>query len=318
MSPYKYGVAARHSHQLLPLSTNILAMSWNPNQSSYGVTEWNAYGPNGMWNMMSMFPGLLAGAGMSHPGYMYPGAGYQGSSMSHTAGLPHPAALPHSSALNPAAALQRHLVPAAETSPPLSPSAAMYKPPSPHAGVDPTTYVPVTPPHSPTSATLDQRFAYPLPAAQVAPRSVVPTQPFVGAPGIAALPGREPMAAPPLGTTVVDVPTRDENGRKLPRWMIKRAMCTICSKRFESRHKLQLHLYSHTGERPHECEVCGMRFARKFCYKRHLKTHSASRPHVCPRCGRGFREKYDMETHMMTEVCLKQAKGDHLSRHSHV
>lgn len=267
-----------------------------------------------------MFPGLLAGAGVSHPGYMYPGAAFQGSSVSHTAALPHAAALPHSSALNHAAALQRHLVPSAETSPPLSPgahpAAAMYKPPHPQAGGDPA-YVPVTPPHSPTSATFDQRFAYPtlpsLPATQLSPRNAVPTQPFAGAPGLAALPGRESMPAPPLGTTVMDVPTRDENGRKLPRWMIKRAMCTVCNKRFESRHKLQLHLYSHTGERPHECEVCGMRFARKFCYKRHLKTHSSSRPHVCPRCGRGFREKYDMETHMMTEVCLKQAKGDHLS-----
>ena len=113
----------------------------------------------------------------------------------------------------------------------------------------------------------------------------------------------------PLREEEEDVPTRDENGRKLPRWKIKRSVCGICNKRFESRHKLRLHTYSHTGERPHECEVCGMRFSRNFCYRRHLKTHTDVKPHQCSRCGRGFREKYDMETHMMTEVCLKARQG---------
>ena len=110
---------------------------------------------------------------------------------------------------------------------------------------------------------------------------------------------------PATGAVVDDVPTRDANGRKLPRWQVKRHFCTLCDKRFESNHKLLLHTRSHTGEKPHKCEVCNMAFSRAFCYRRHLKTHTNVKPWKCSRCGRGFRERYDMETHEMTEVCLK-------------
>ncbi|CAL4225532.1 unnamed protein product, partial [Meganyctiphanes norvegica] len=316
-------------------------MAWNPQQQypyhQMHQQEWNPYAANGMWNMMSMFPGLLPGANLNHTGLMYPING--SSSVPHLGTYPTPG-------LNKRASEHPLRVPQAEVSPPLSPHDVEdhpYEPPQlPEPSLPLTSF---SPPHSPPLDLNDTKYPiptgllndikYPTPPGLLndtkypTPTGLFPTHPHANPflqPSLGTTPFplsrgfpfpqtvQEPhegqvaplaAAAALLNSQMAEVPTRDTNGRKLPRWMIKRSVCQVCNKRFESRHKLQLHMYSHTGERPHQCEVCGMRFARKFCYKRHLKTHTLDKPHTCTRCGRGFREKYDMETHLMTEVCLR-------------
>lgn len=50
--------------------------------------------------------------------------------------------------------------------------------------------------------------------------------------------------------------------------------CRFCGKIFGSDSALQIHLRSHTGERPFECKVCGSRFTTKGNLKVHYQRHT--------------------------------------------
>lgn len=56
--------------------------------------------------------------------------------------------------------------------------------------------------------------------------------------------------------------------------------CRYCGKVFGSDSALQIHIRSHTGERPYKCNVCGSRFTTKGNLKVHFQRHSAKFPHV--------------------------------------
>ena len=48
--------------------------------------------------------------------------------------------------------------------------------------------------------------------------------------------------------------------------------CTICSRKFDSRYKLQRHTLTHTGERPFRCSYCNCSFSQNGNLNRHIKT----------------------------------------------
>ena len=56
--------------------------------------------------------------------------------------------------------------------------------------------------------------------------------------------------------------------------------CRYCGKVFGSDSALQIHIRSHTGERPYKCNICGNRFTTKGNLKVHFQRHSARFPHV--------------------------------------
>ncbi|XP_018007452.1 homeotic protein spalt-major [Hyalella azteca] len=56
--------------------------------------------------------------------------------------------------------------------------------------------------------------------------------------------------------------------------------CRYCGKIFGSDSALQIHLRSHTGERPFKCNICGNRFTTKGNLKVHFQRHQARFPHV--------------------------------------
>ncbi len=56
--------------------------------------------------------------------------------------------------------------------------------------------------------------------------------------------------------------------------------CRYCGKVFGSDSALQIHVRSHTGERPYKCNVCGNRFTTKGNLKVHFQRHSTKFPHV--------------------------------------
>ncbi|XP_038827394.1 sal-like protein 3 [Salvelinus namaycush] len=56
--------------------------------------------------------------------------------------------------------------------------------------------------------------------------------------------------------------------------------CRFCAKVFCSDSSLQIHLRSHTGERPFKCNICGNRFSTKGNLKVHFQRHKEKYPHV--------------------------------------
>ncbi|XP_072529765.1 sal-like protein 1 [Salminus brasiliensis] len=56
--------------------------------------------------------------------------------------------------------------------------------------------------------------------------------------------------------------------------------CRFCAKIFGSDSALQIHLRSHTGERPYKCNVCGNRFSTRGNLKVHFQRHKEKYPTV--------------------------------------
>ncbi|XP_022083927.1 sal-like protein 1 isoform X2 [Acanthaster planci] len=59
-----------------------------------------------------------------------------------------------------------------------------------------------------------------------------------------------------------------------------RHKCRFCHKVFGSDSALQIHIRSHTGERPFKCNICGNRFSTKGNLKVHFQRHVDRYPHV--------------------------------------
>ncbi|KAF0288494.1 Homeotic protein spalt-major [Amphibalanus amphitrite] len=69
-------------------------------------------------------------------------------------------------------------------------------------------------------------------------------------------------------------------GRRDPQPSSARHRCRYCGKAFGSDSALQIHIRSHTGERPFKCNICGNRFTTKGNLKVHFQRHVARFPHV--------------------------------------
>jgi hypothetical protein len=77
--------------------------------------------------------------------------------------------------------------------------------------------------------------------------------------------------------------------------------CTYCTKKFQNRDQINLHLKSHYKEesvRLFCCQVCNQSFKMKHHLKNHMKIHSDVREYACPECGQEFRMKQHMESHL--------------------
>lgn len=56
--------------------------------------------------------------------------------------------------------------------------------------------------------------------------------------------------------------------------------CSICSKGFKDKYSVNVHIRTHTGEKPFACSLCGKNFRQKAHLAKHYQTHVAQKPNV--------------------------------------
>ncbi|CAG0915917.1 unnamed protein product [Notodromas monacha] len=74
--------------------------------------------------------------------------------------------------------------------------------------------------------------------------------------------------------------------------------CETCERKFASMSSLRSHARIHVESRPYECSLCKQGFKTKGILKRHLKTHAENKPHVCVRCGKSFIQASQLREHL--------------------
>nr|XP_039264479.1 ikaros family zinc finger protein-like isoform X2 [Styela clava] len=74
--------------------------------------------------------------------------------------------------------------------------------------------------------------------------------------------------------------------------------CEDCGLICAGQSHYQVHVRSHTGERPFKCAICGVAFTQKGNLRRHYKIHSDEKPFQCPVCSYRCRRRDALNGHM--------------------
>lgn len=77
-------------------------------------------------------------------------------------------------------------------------------------------------------------------------------------------------------------------------------MCHYCGKTWATKHLLEVHMNSHTGNKPYKCKYCDMAFTKCYTRNRHQNTHTGTKPCKCTvaGCDRAFGQHIDLYRHL--------------------
>ncbi|KAJ9596020.1 hypothetical protein L9F63_012753, partial [Diploptera punctata] len=74
--------------------------------------------------------------------------------------------------------------------------------------------------------------------------------------------------------------------------------CSICSKTFNRKDHLNIHLRSHNNYKPFTCSFCSKSFTGKSNLNVHLRLHNNERPFKCSLCSKSFADKSNLNVHL--------------------
>ncbi|XP_077569249.1 uncharacterized protein LOC144194217 [Stigmatopora nigra] len=111
----------------------------------------------------------------------------------------------------------------------------------------------------------------------------------------------EDVTFDPESSKLVDVTSFENhtNERRKP------FACMLCDKRYYQKHKLKIHIRTHTGEKPFVCIFCGKPFKERGELMAHARTHTGEKPFACGLCDKKFCQNSNLKVHMRTHSLEK-------------
>ncbi|KAK4192695.1 putative zinc-responsive transcriptional regulator [Podospora australis] len=77
-------------------------------------------------------------------------------------------------------------------------------------------------------------------------------------------------------------------------------ICQVCNKGFSAKQALTQHMFIHSNEKPLVCNICHKAFRYPSALTMHQRVHSGAKPLRCPICGKGFSESSNLSKHKRT------------------
>ncbi|KAK5875441.1 hypothetical protein CesoFtcFv8_026525 [Champsocephalus esox] len=74
-------------------------------------------------------------------------------------------------------------------------------------------------------------------------------------------------------------------------------LCDVCCKMFLTSKELQIHMRTHSNEKPYHCGECLKGFSTKGSLTIHMRVHTGETPYSCPDCGWSFKRKINLDNH---------------------
>ena len=90
--------------------------------------------------------------------------------------------------------------------------------------------------------------------------------------------------------------------------------CRLCSKTFDSKNKLMLHMVEHPGEKAFVCEICSKEFRNNSNFWQHRRKHSTA-AFSCPLCSKAFQYSSTRLRHILTQACTRLQRHLHHTAH---